>query len=80
MYIVIETNEDNEFVEHIALNKFETLEEARDFLDTYVARLVATGDINLLQYDNEEGFANYYNLVSDTTIKIEIMEEDDFIG
>lgn len=80
MYIVIETNEDNEFVEHIALNKFETLEEARDFLDTYVARLVATGDINLLQYDNEEGFANYYNLVSDTTIKVEIMEEDDFIG
>lgn len=80
MYIVIETNEDNEFVEHIALNKFETLEEARDFLDTYVARLVATGDINLLQYDNEEGFANYYNLVSDTTIKIEIVEEDDFIG
>lgn len=80
MYIVIETNEDNKFVEHIALNKFETLEEARDFLDTYVARLVATGDINLLQYDNEEGFANYYNLVSDTTIKVEIMEEDDFIG
>lgn len=80
MYIVVETNEDNEFVEHIALNKFETLEEARDFLDTYVARLVATGDINLLQYDNEEGFANYYNLVSDTTIKIEIVEEDDFIG
>lgn len=80
MYIVIETNEDNEFVEHIALNKFETLKEARDFLDTYVARLVATGDINLLQYDNEEGFANYYNLVSDTTIKIEIVEEDDFIG
>lgn len=80
MYIVIETNEDNKFVEHIALNKFETLEEARDFLDTYVARLVATGDINLLQYDNEEGFANYYNLVSDTTIKIEIVEEDDFIG
>lgn len=80
MYIVIETNEDNEFVEHIALNKFETLEEARDFLDTYVARLVATGDINLLQYDNEEGFANYYNLVSDTTIKVEIVEEDDFIG
>lgn len=80
MYIVVETNEDNKFVEHIALNKFETLEEARDFLDTYVARLVATGDINLLQYDNEEGFANYYNLVSDTTIKIEIVEEDDFIG
>ena len=80
MYIVVETNEDNKFVEHIALNKFETLEEARDFLDTYVARLVATGDINLLQYDNEEGFANYYNLVSDTTIKVEIMEEDDFIG
>ena len=80
MYIVVETNEDNKFVEHIALNKFETLEEARDFLDTYVARLVATGDVNLLQYDNEEGFANYYNLVSDTTIKIEIVEEDDFIG
>ena len=80
MYIVVETNEDNKFVEHIALNKFETLEEARDFLDTYVARLVATGDINLLQYDNEEGFANYYNLVSDTTIKVEIVEEDDFIG
>ena len=80
MYIVVETNEDNKFVEHIALNKFETLEEARDFLDTYVSRLIATGDINLLQYDNEEGFANYYNLVSDTTIKVEIMEEDDFIG
>ena len=80
MYIVVETNEDNKFVEHIALNKFETLEEARDFLDTYVARLVATGDINLLQYDNEEGFANYYNLVSETTIKVEIVEEDDFIG
>ena len=80
MYIVVETNEDNKFVEHIALNKFETLEEARDFLDTYVARLVATGDVNLLQYDNEEGFANYYNLVSDTTIKVEIVEEDDFIG
>ena len=80
MYIVVETNEDNKFVEHIALNKFETLEEARDFLDTYVSRLIATGDINLLQYDNEEGFANYYNLVSDTTIKVEIVEEDDFIG
>lgn len=80
MYIVVETNEDNKFVEHIALERFETFEEARDFLDTYVARLVATGDINLLQYDNEEGFANYYNLVSDTTIKIEIVEEDDFIG
>ena len=80
MYIIVETNEDNKFVEQIALERFETFEEARDFLDTYVSRLIATGDINLLQYDNEEGFANYYNLVSDTTIKIEIVEEDDFIG
>ena len=80
MYIVVETNEDNKFVEHIALERFETFEESCYFLDTYVSLLIATGDINLLQYDNEEGFANYYNLVSDTTIKIEIVEEDDFIG